>query len=192
MAMHTELWFPSVVWSQITHVVNNQALKHFAYERKQNDVGVKHSNVGGYQSDSLRAGDHPEIDRLARHLETEISNCTKQTGLFDLELYNMWLNINPPGAYNEAHHHIGAVLTGVYYVDAHEGQGAIQFDRSDNAEYHIPEYVEKETYFTSTRAKYAAKTGALYIFPAWLKHSVQGNTSNTDRISISFNYGVKR
>ena len=46
-------------------------------------------------------------------------------------------------------------------------------------------------YFNSTRATYAAKTGALYIFPGWLKHSVQGNQSHTDRISMSFNFGEK-
>ena len=57
---------------------------------------------------------------------------------------------------------------------------------------HSPEVVEKVTYFTSGRATYAGKSQALYIFPSWLKHSVQGNQSNTDRISVSFNYGLKR
>ena len=70
-------------------------------------------------------------------------------------------------------------------------QGNIQFERSDNAEYHLPLYIEKPNYFNSTRATYAGKTGGLYIFPGWLKHSVQGNQSNTDRISISFNFGEK-
>ena len=70
-------------------------------------------------------------------------------------------------------------------------QGNIQFERNDGAEYHIPYVVEKSTYFTSTMATYACKTGALYVFPGWLKHKVEGNQSNTDRISISFNYGPK-
>ena len=190
--MHTELWFPSVIWSSITHVVNNQALKTFAYDRKLNDVGVENSNYNGFQSSDIQIGTHIEIDKLVRHLNKEIDSCAKQTGLPELTIYNLWLNINPPGAYNQLHHHTGAVLTGVYYVEAEDNQGNILFDRSDNAEYHIPEYVEKETYFTSTRATYKAKTGALYIFPGWLKHSVEGNNSNTDRISISFNYGVKQ
>jgi len=192
MAMHTELWFPSVIWSSITHVVNNQALKTFAYDRKLNDVGVENSNYNGFQSSDIQIGTHIEIDKLVRYLNKEIDSCAKQTGLPELTIYNLWLNINPPGAYNQLHHHTGAVLTGVYYVEAEDNQGNILFDRSDNAEYHIPEYVEKETYFTSTRATYKAKTGALYIFPGWLKHSVEGNNSNTDRISISFNYGVKQ
>lgn len=192
MAMHTELWFPSVVWSAIIHTVDNSQLKHWAYDRKKNDIGRKISNYNGYQSSDILPGDNLEIDRLVDHLNKEINFCSKQVGLPELELYNIWLNINSPGSYNHLHNHVGSVLSGVYYVDAKEHQGNIQFERSDGAEYHIPQYVDKETYYTSTRATYAAKTGALYIFPGWLKHSVQGNNTGTDRISISFNYGEKR
>jgi hypothetical protein len=32
----------------------------------------------------------------------------------------------------------------------------------------------------------------MYVFPSWLKHSVQPNKTDKDRISISFNYGVKK
>ena len=190
--MHTEMWFPTVIWSAMTHFVDNKAIKHWAYDRKKNDVGRVISNYNGYQSSDILLGNHPDIDKLIEYLNKETFACAKQVGLPELEIYNIWLNINPPGSYNHLHNHQGAVLSGVYYVDANPQQGNIQFERSDNAQYHIPEYVEKETYFTSTRATYAAKTGALYIFPGWLNHSVQGNKSNSDRISISFNYGEKK
>jgi len=189
MAMHTELWFPTVIWSAMTHNIDNSALKNFAYQKQKNDKGRIISNYAGYQSCDLLPGAHSEIDNLVAHLNQEVSSCAKQVGLGSLEIKNIWLNINPPGAYNHLHHHVGAVFSGVYYVDAQENQGNIQFERCDGAEYHIPLKVEKETYYTSTRATYAAKTGALYIFPGWLKHSVQGNRSAADRISISFNYG---
>ena len=192
MAMHTELWFPSVVWSSIIHVVDNAQLKHWAYDRKKNDIGRVVSNYNGFQSSDILPGQCEYIDKLVELLDKETAVCAKQVGLPEVELYNIWLNINPPNSYNHLHNHVGAVFSGVYYVDAPEHSGNIQFERSDGAEYHIPEYVEKETYYTSTRATYAAKTNALYIFPGWLKHSVQGNRSNVDRISISFNYGEKR
>jgi len=191
MAMHTELWFPSVIWSAIIHSVNNKQLKKFAYDKHVTDSGRIISNFGGYQSNDLKPNENAQMDILVNTLNEEISQCTKQVGLPLLQLYNIWININPPGSYNNLHNHVGSVLSGVYYVDANENQGNIQFERSDNGEYHIPEIIDKETYFTCTRATYAAKTGALYIFPSWLKHSVQGNKSNTDRISISFNYGIK-
>jgi uncharacterized protein (TIGR02466 family) len=192
MAMHTELWFPSVVWSSIIHVVDNSALKAWAYQRQKTDLGRIVSNYNGYQSSDLLPNQNEQVDRLVELLDSEIETCAKQVGLPELELYNIWLNINPPGAYNHLHNHVGSVLSGVYYVDAGVNQGNIQFERNDGAEYHIPEKVEKDTYYTSTRATYACKTGALYIFPGWLKHSVQGNKSRSDRISISFNYGEKK
>jgi len=188
--MHTELWFPSVVWSAILQSTNNTELKRFAYDKKKQDKGRVVSNYGGWQSSDIAPGENHYYDLLISNISSEISSCAKQVGLPRLELYNSWININPPNSYNHLHNHVGAVFSGVYYVDANEKQGNLQFERNDGAEYHIPEVVEKATYFTSTRATYASKTGALYIFPGWMKHSVQGNISNTDRISISFNYGV--
>jgi uncharacterized protein (TIGR02466 family) len=192
MAMHTELWFPSVIWSAMTHFGNNSELKRFAYDRQKIDPGTLISNCGGYQSSGIVSGENAEVDILVSAINSEILACTQQVGLPELELYNIWININPPKSYNNLHGHAGSVLSGVYYVEATEHQGNIQFERSDNAEYHIPVNIKKTTYYTSTRATYAAKTGAMYIFPSWLKHSVQMNNSTSDRISISFNYGEKR
>ena len=191
MAMHTELWFPSVIWSAIIHSIDNDALKDFAYNREKVDKGRTVSNYLGWQSSDLKQGESTEIDKLINYLNKEVNECARQVGMKELELYNIWININYPGGYNHLHHHVGSVLSGVYYVDADPNQGNIQFERNDGAEYHIPTDIAQETYYTSTRATYAAKTGALYVFPGWLKHSVQGNRTANDRISISFNYGVK-
>ena len=192
MAMHTELWFPSVIWSSVLHIVDNQELKRYAYDRMKTDKGRVISNYGGWQSSDLLPGECDQIDRLVKRLDEEITQCAQQVGLLDLEINNIWINVNPPGAYNHLHSHVGAVFSGVYYVDSTEQHGGIQFERNDGAEYHIPANVAKETYYTCTRASYAGKTGALYVFPGWLKHSVQGNRATTDRISVSFNYGEKQ
>lgn len=193
MAMHTELWFPSVIWSSIVHVVDNIELKKWAYEKKSEDKGTVNSNYGGWQSSNVSSGECWEIDALVDHLNVEVNECARQVGLKEVELYNLWININPPGSYNHLHSHQGAIFSGVYYVDADATQGNIQFERSDNAEHYVsPNAVSKDTYFTASRTTYAAKTNALYVFPGWLKHSVQGNTSRKDRISISFNYGEKQ
>ena len=192
MAMHTELWFPSVIWSSVIHVVDNAEVKSFAYNLQETNQGRTVSNYNGFQSQDIKSGDCPAIDRLVKLLNDEMNTCANQVGMTNLEIQNIWININPPSSYNHLHNHVGSVLSGVYYVDATPEQGNIQFERNDNAEYHIPTKVAKETYYTSTRATYAGKTNALYIFPSWLKHSVQGNFSKTDRISVSFNYGEKQ
>ena len=192
MAMHTELWFPSVVWSSVIHVVDNAEVKSFVYSLQETNQGRIVSNYNGFQSQDIKNGDCLAIDRLVKHLNEEINTCANQVGMKNLEIQNIWININPPSSYNHLHNHVGSVLSGVYYVDATPEQGNIQFERNDGAEYHIPLDIAQETYYTSTRATYAGKTNALYIFPSWLKHSVQGNKSNADRISISFNYGEKQ
>jgi uncharacterized protein (TIGR02466 family) len=192
MAMHTELWFPSVIWSSVIHVVDNDEVKAFAYNKQAQGQGRIISNYGGFQSQDISSGECNAIDRLVKLLNDEMNTCANQVGMKNLEIQNIWVNINPPGSYNHLHNHIGSVLSGVYYVDASDKQGNIQFERNDGAEYHIPEDIGQVTYYTSTRATYAGKTNALYIFPSWLKHSVQGNFSETDRISISFNYGEKK
>ena len=187
--MHTELWFPSVIWSAMIHTVNNTAIKQYAYDLQAVDKGRVISNYGGWQSNDIVSQPDDIFSPFVKTITEEANFCAHQVGLKPVELYNMWLNINPPGCYNHLHHHVGSIFSGVYYVDASPEQGNIQFERNDGAEYHIPEDIEKATYFTSTRASYAAKTNGLYIFPGWLKHSVQGNASKTDRISISFNFG---
>ena len=86
MAMHTELWFPSVIWSAMTHKFDNNALKKFAYDRKNNDPGRIISNYNGYQSSDLLPGDHQVIDQLVNFLDREVNACAKQVGLSTIEV----------------------------------------------------------------------------------------------------------
>ena len=46
MALHSELWFPSVIWSAMTHHIDNTSLRRYAYERKKEDTCVQISNYG--------------------------------------------------------------------------------------------------------------------------------------------------
>ena len=191
MALTAEQWFPSVIWSGMMDGVDNAHIETFAQDRKQLDEGVQVSNYIGWQSGPIRQGDSEEFDKLVRVITEQVNGCAVQADIPELAIQNIWVNVNTPGSYNHLHNHAGSILSGVYYVDA-ENQGNIQFERNDGGEYHIPYDIAQETYYTSTRATYAAKTNALYIFPGWLKHSVQGNIGTTDRISVSFNYGEKK
>ena len=192
MAMNAEPWFPSVIWNADVKGIDNQALKDYAINHAQIDKGRVISNYGGYQSNDIRPGDCSELDKLIEYLEQELNEIAVSVGLNPITVYNIWININPPGSYNHEHHHMNSILSGVYYIDAHESQGNINFMRSDGAEYHLQEEIINQVHhFNSSKTTYPAKTGALYVFPGWLKHSVDGNTTDKDRISISFNSGVK-
>ena len=107
MAMHNELWFPSVIWSSVVNNVDNIALKKFAYDKiKEDDKGRVISNNKGYQSVDLRPKEHSEIDRFVQILDKEIAEISMQVGLRMPKLYNIWINVNYPGSSNNLHHHI--------------------------------------------------------------------------------------
>jgi len=74
MAMHTELWFPQVIWSAVIHMVDNYELKNWAYERKVNDIGRRVTNFGGYQSDDILKGANQQVDKLSKSRGKEFSN----------------------------------------------------------------------------------------------------------------------
>jgi uncharacterized protein (TIGR02466 family) len=190
MAMNAEPWFPSVIWNADVQGIDNTLLKQYAYQRQANDSGRIISNYGGYQSNDIQAGDNDAMDSLVTHINNEVAEISKGVGIKSLQLYNIWININPPGAYNITHRHQDAVLSGVYYIQASEDQGNINFVRRDGGEYHLHgSMVTQMHHFNSSACKYPAKTGALYIFPGWLDHYVDGNRTDQDRISISFNCG---
>ena len=192
MPLHTELWFPSPIWSGKFFNVDNDVLKKFAYEQKERDTGVANSNVGGWQSRAIGKGFCTSIDQLVDNLDREFNEVSKQVGLPQLEVYNIWININPKGAVNLTHDHMGAVMSGVYYVQAEKGNGNIKFERPDDARYYLPTPPDnKWTYFNTQVCEYASLTNAVYLFPAWLPHRVEQNLIDKDRISVSFNYGMK-
>ena len=191
MALNAEQWFPSVIWSGMLNGVDNDKIETFAYDRKNLDKGVQISNYIGWQSNSIKQGDNEEFDVLVNAITEQVNFCAAQAEMPTLHIQNIWININTPGAYNTLHNHAGAVLSGVYYIKSNPSQGNIMFERNDGAEYFLPP-MEKPNYFTSTATTYKAMTGAIYVFPGWLKHSVQPNLTKDDRLSISFNYGVTK
>jgi uncharacterized protein (TIGR02466 family) len=192
MPMNAEPWFPSVIWNADVKGIDNEELKTYANNLKQIDRGRVISNYGGWQSNDVKSGANKVLDQLVKHIDEAVNEIAESVGLKPVTLYNVWLNINPPGAYNHTHHHQDAIFSGVYYIDAEESQGNINFMRNDGAEYHIPqEMITQMHHFNSSKCTYPAKTGALYVFPGWLHHSVDGNTTLKDRISISFNCGAK-
>ena len=189
--MQSELWFPSTIWNTTLTNIDNTAIANFAQELRATTSGTTISNYGGWHSLNLTAGMCNELDELVRTIESNVLECAKEVNIGPVELSNVWININPPGSYNTLHHHLGSLFSGAYYIDANPSQGNIQFERNDGAEYHLPLDLENKNHYTNTRATYPAETGKLYVFPGWLKHSVQGNMTEHDRISLSFNYGVK-
>jgi uncharacterized protein (TIGR02466 family) len=104
----------------------------------------------------------------------------------------MWANISPPGASNQAHTHPGSLWSAVYYVD----DGG---DTEASLVLHDPNYPLNRMYapdlqFVSaegerlpTSQTFAPTPGRLIVFPAWLSHAVKPSKGPGERISIAMN-----
>ncbi len=115
-------------------------------------------------------------------------HCFKEMGVevdesdFDL---SAWVNMTYPGGYNVQHGHPRAYLSGCFYLDTPENSGRISFaDPRPGAVYAPLEMAGK---MSSNAIKTQPQAGQLIIFPSWLEHSVEMNTSSENRVSIAMN-----
>jgi len=130
--------------------------------------------------------------QLLLHIEQFAPAWFDEMGISDTysrKLENFWININSPGRFNKPHLHPNSVFTGVYYVKAGKNCGNIVFHNSSDREFALQTYIDKPNQFSMTNVNYEPAVGKVLVFPSWLQHSVDSNMSNTDRISISFQFG---
>ena len=167
------------------------------YEYKSKDSGIsKISNKGGWQSLSkevfLDEGFKPFQSMLVDSVTELLLEFNIQR---EINLVQMWLNVNGPNSYNVSHRHPNVELAGVLWVKQTPEQGRFVFDNMDNGYrdamlLHATdrEHLERKKMPPEYVPKY--KDGTLCIFPAGCSHRVEINETKEDRISISFNIKI--
>ena len=184
--------FKVPIWT-IPLKLDNKSMATYCNSLKRKDKGRKISNEGGWQSNNL-TGEHPKLNALFLAIEHNANTFAKELELkTPLVIDNIWININDYKSYNVRHRHVGAILSGVYYVSTPKDCGNIVFCNPDQSiEYDWAEYNHnKYNSYTSGRYWKEARANQLYLFPSWLFHEVEPNKNKKEnRISISFN--IKR
>ena len=121
----------------------------------------------------------------------DFSNSDIFVSRFEFALIGLWMNINPPGAFNKAHMHPGSHYSGVFWVKLPKDSGSITFqnDSSFKCFNELLIYNSKFKEDTIIYQNYSLfpGEGAMVLFPSSLYHCVEENKSDEDRISISFN-----
>lgn len=192
MEIKTQPLFPSLVWNVLFddyEQFNEPLLKHALALREQDPVGVKKSNLEGWQSkNNLQT--LPEFEPM----NTRIVQACQRLGQslhFQPQLnyrHQAWVNISPPGASNQVHYHANCHFSGVYYLSLDAQRCGNLFFRDPRIASRMLTYpVSQQSAFTATEVRVPAEVGRLYLFPGWLEHGVEVNRSDRDRISISFN-----
>jgi len=145
--------------------------------------GVQRSSRLGWQSKLHKIPQlQPVQDYLSDNLHTS-----------PLVWSNAWININHTGAYNISHIHANCDYTCVYYL-TDECSNLILEHPHLYEQYNAVKSVNdelKEQYNIKLVYKQQPSKGDLLIFPSYVPHRVEPNTSNNIRISMSWGGHVK-
>lgn len=104
-----------------------------------------------------------------------------------IEITGCWANMSRPGARHHRHCHPNNFLSGVYYARVAPGADTISFDDPRPHWMIFSPPLKEQRPELSNSVVRTVQPGTLIIFPSWLVHFVEPNTSSTTRVSISFN-----
>ncbi len=105
---------------------------------------------------------------------------------YPLSINEIWLNVYGRGHAQEVHTHGKSVVSGIYFVKTPPGCGDTIFHAPMGDTMLAPPRVETNP-LNSSVARWTPRAGQMVLFRGWLKHSVQANTSDEERITIAFN-----
>ena len=197
--LKSEFLFPTQVVSGTIEDFDSfkQDLIDWIYKYKENDPGIsKISNKRGWQSVSKEVftdeGFEPFKDKLIPCV-TELTN--EFHVVRQMDLVQMWLNVNGPFSYNVSHRHPGCDLAGVLWIKQTPKSGRFVFDNMDTGYRDAMllnatdrDYLEEKKMPPEYVPEYT--DGTMIIFPAGISHRVEINETEEDRISLSFNIKI--
>ena len=182
--------FPTLVWkievaAQLRETIDATVLA--ALSRMRQDLPPVAPGAGWQSVQSLHMLD--DFQDLVVCMRRAAAGILKflRIGYDKCEITACWATILTPGAEHKAHHHPNNFLSGVYYLRTHPGADTINFHDPRNQTGILRPPVVELTAENTDQVVVRVKNGTLLVFPSFLQHSVDANTSEEERISISFN-----
>jgi uncharacterized protein (TIGR02466 family) len=136
---------------------------------------------------------YPAVKALGKILDRHARAFSKvldwDLGEKKLQLDSLWLNVQDPGGFHSGHIHPNSVLSGTYYVAVPPGSGSIRFEDPRLPQMMAaPPRKKKAPRELQPFVSIVPVPGTLLLWESWLRHEVPLNQSESERISISFNY----
>tara|TARA_A200000159_G_C7264547_1_gene314500 strand:- start:80 stop:670 length:591 start_codon:yes stop_codon:yes gene_type:complete len=184
--------FPTPVYTAMIPDFNEYRNDIIDYTKQYKDKygTVQVSNMGGYQSSSDIHQD-PDFHAVCNNIwETVLlPACDLMSDVFEergypgtkFALHNIWFNSNPKGAWNMPHTHPHCFFSGVIWVKAAAESGDLVL-HSPHA--HTLYGLEHNVWTIPP------EEGRVVLFPSDLQHNVNSNTTENERISLSFNISI--
>jgi len=88
--------FTTPFWQTQVQGVDNDSIKEYAYHLMKNTEGVVISNRGGWHSQDILQPIPEALTFLVDQIHAYVNGyCSQITGINDLMVGNLWVNINP-------------------------------------------------------------------------------------------------
>ena len=151
------------------------------YDIESRIPSASKSNLGGYQSPNINLSEYFNAlkDKLFPVLKVISDDIEMNLGLD-----NSWVNINRKNNSNRIHTHRDSAFSGTVYLKTNPNSGQIVFLNPTMSEAFPIDDTIKHFY---GYYEIIPKVGDVLVFPAYLRHYVDSNLSDEDRISIAFN-----
>ena len=168
--------------------IDNTELLKFSLDQEASVPSVDKSNGGGYQTPFLDLQEPALLDLIQSTEHQFIEHAAAFIYPPPFAITTMWCNINYYKDFNWPHRHPMSTFAGVYYVQTPEKSGRIKFEHpAQDIMLHYPRSNGVDAAHDGAMACLPQEK-RLYIFPSWLRHSVEPNMNkNEKRISFSFN-----
>jgi len=107
-----------------------------------------------------------------------------------LKLDSLWINILPEGGTHASHIHPHSVISGTTYVTMPKGASALKLEDPRSARMMAsPARLADARRELQSFIYVAPEVGDVLLWESWLRHEVPLNMAETERVSVSFNYG---
>lgn len=129
--------------------------------------------------------ENEEFSSLNKEFKICIEEYKELSGLRELEIGNSWLSIMNKNVSLKEHRHQASIISGAYYPKCPVNSVGLTF-RNPLEPYMMCELYSKVTEFNAAKTVLPVQEGYLFLFPSWLEHGTNTNTTN-ERYVISFN-----
>tara|TARA_R100000152_G_C6728389_1_gene153387 strand:+ start:396 stop:977 length:582 start_codon:yes stop_codon:yes gene_type:complete len=130
------------------------------------------------------------LNKVIKEIENHVKLYCNELGC-ELPDYNLesWFTRYRKGNYADIHHHSPANISGCYYYKTNEKDGDFFFE-SPNPFLGTTPCFEMHTKW-GERKQCTPQEGMIMLFPGWMKHGVNVNTTDHTRICLAFNIWFK-
>ena len=136
----------------------------------------------------------PIFKDLVKVLDAHVAEFAKDLefdlGDKKLKLEDIWINILPPGGTHSSHIPPHSVISGTTYVAMPEGASALKLEDPRLPMMMAAPGRTKNAHEDLRQFHYAKPAvGDVLLWESWLRHEVPMNMADSERVSVSFNYG---